>query len=101
MTREEEIRRAQLANQFLGDDLFKDAMKKLRDHAMEQFKSAKTFEEFQRARATHDVTEEFMNVFIGIIRDGEYAAKRMDADNKLKKPELKPGDKFVPSHAQF
>ncbi len=77
MTPEDQIRRAQRANAFLTDELFTEAMKKLRDNAMEQFKSAKTFEDFQKARATHDVTEDFMNVFIGLVRDGQFAAKKI------------------------
>lgn len=72
MTPEEQVRRAQRADQFLNDDLFSDALKKLRDEAMESFKTAKTNEDFLKARALYDVTEEFMNAFLGVVRDGEF-----------------------------
>lgn len=97
MTNEERVRRAQRADMLAQDDLFKDAIAKLRDDAMEKFKAAQTQDDFLKARAQYDVTESFLNVFIGLVRDGQMAQERIDRA----KPKVKPGDQFVPRHSQF
>jgi hypothetical protein len=95
MTPEEQVRRAQRADALLNDDLFKDAIKKLRDDAMDAFKSAKTTDDFLKARALYDTTETFANVFINVIRGGEFAARRIEDAKALKKPPKHIG----PTHA--
>lgn len=101
MTPEEQVARAQRADMLLKDDLFKEAIDKLHKGAIESFKGAKTNEEFYKARALYEVTENFMNAFVSVIRDGQMAQHRLLEIEKLKKPPVKPRDKFVPRHAQF
>ena len=100
MTPEEQVRRAQRADLLLNDDLFKEAIKKLRDEALDQFKTAQDQDGFLKARALYDTTETFANVFINIIRGGEFAVRRIE-DAKRRKPAVKAADKFVPRHARF
>ena len=76
MTPEEQVRRAQRAELLLNDDLFKEAIKKLRDEALDQFKTAQDNTEFLKARALYDTTETFANVFINIIRGGNLRCAR-------------------------
>ena len=95
MTPEEQVRRAQRAELLLNDDLFKEAIKKLRDEALDQFKTAQDNTEFLKARALYDTTETFANVFINIIRGGEFAVRKI-ADAEARK---KPPKHIGPTHA--
>jgi hypothetical protein len=100
MTPEEQLRRAQRAELLAQDDLFKDAIAKLHADALEKFKAAKTNDDFLRARVQYDLTENFLNVFIGIVRDGQVAKMKIEAAKQAKeKPTLKKADRFTPRHA--
>ena len=87
---EVDIRRAQRAEMILNDDLFKEAVQKLRDGSLEDFKSAKPgdTEALLNARMSYDAIERFINIFAGIIRNGKYTKLRMDeAKPKLHHPD--------------
>lgn len=90
MTDEEKVRRAQQAEHILSNDLFKDAIRAVRDLCINDFKAAKPgdIESLRVARCTFETAERFVNILTGHIRDGQFAKIKIDAAKKLRtKPE--------------
>ena len=100
MSREEDVRRGQQAQTILDNEIFKEAMTALRDDAIAAFKDAvpNDTDALMSARLRLDVTERFLNKFTGLVRNGQYAARKIEDAEKAK---LKPSDVFVPRHSQF
>src|SRR3990167_3009795 len=98
MTPEDELRRAQRADGILNDDLFKEAIKALRDDAMDKFKSASPGDlpSLADARMRYDVTESFVNTFMKFMRDGQFAKVKIDDAEKKKRPPVEP---YMPRHS--
>ncbi len=80
MSPEDELARAQAAKRILDDDLFKDAVKAMRDRAMESFKAAKPddADALNQARTLYQVTEDFVNWFATTMAGGQIAQRRID-----------------------
>lgn len=90
---EETIRRAKRAEQILDDDLVKEALAKMKELAVEQFKNAPIGDDeaLRVARASFDVTDRFEGIFRSILRDGKFELDK-------RKPQLKPSDVFNGRH---
>lgn len=71
----DEINRAQRAQMILNDDLFKEAVQALRDKAVADFRNASPSDPgaLLHARVIYEVTESFINVFHGYVREGQMA----------------------------
>ena len=102
MTPEEQVRRAQRADLLLNDDLFKEAIAKIKQGAFDQFKEANAADirTMQVAHMLFTVAQLFEGYFDKTIRDGEFAVRKIE-DAKRKRPQVKAADKFVPRHAKF
>jgi hypothetical protein len=83
---EEELARAQNAKRILDDDLFKEAVKAMRDQAMDAFKTAKPSDAdaLSQARTLYQVTEDFVNWFATKMAGGQIAQRRIDDAAKAK-----------------
>lgn len=83
---EEELARSQAAKRILDDNLFKDAVKAMRDEAMASFKAAKPgdTDALTQARTLYQVTEDFVNWFATTMAGGIIAQRRIDDAAKLK-----------------
>lgn len=81
MTDEERLQRAQNAENILNNDLFKDAIRVVRDQCVEAFKNTEPgdIEGLRTARVAFEVAEKFVNVLAGYMRDGQIAKIRIDA----------------------
>lgn len=84
MTDEEKIRKAQHAERLLSDDLLKEAISKLRESAIEKFRSASATDvnALQAARSYQDAADQFEQNLKTIITDGKIAKRNAE----LKKP---------------
>jgi hypothetical protein len=86
---DETIRRGQRAEQILDDDLVKEALGKMKELAIEQFRAAAIGDDeaLRAARAGFDAAERFEGIFKGMLRDGKYELDK-------RKPPLKPDDQY-------
>jgi hypothetical protein len=101
VTDDDKIRRGQRAEQILNDDVFKDAVKVIRDNAVKSFREcdAKDDAALRHARLVYDITEALVVALADTMRDGknEQTIKALQP----KKPPLSKADQFEPRHAVF
>jgi len=93
---ETDVRRAQRAQEILNDEIFRDAIARLRDCALDAFRTASPNDlaALQTARLMYDATEHVIAELANIMRDGQMAARKL-ADVK------KPAASYRPGHARF
>ena len=86
MSPEEELARSKVAKRILDDELFKEGVLAMRNHAIEAFKNAKPgdTEALNQARTLYQVTEDFVNWFATTLAGGQIAQRRIDDEEKRK-----------------
>jgi hypothetical protein len=86
MTDEEKVKRAQHAERLLNDDVLKDAIRQVRDKCIEDFKAAKPgdIETLRTARLSFETADRFVNALFMVVRDGQFAKIKIDAEKKSK-----------------
>jgi hypothetical protein len=73
VTDDDKIRRGQRAEQILNDEVFKDAVKVIRDNAVKSFRECDPKDDaaLRHARLVYDITEALVVAMADTMRDGK------------------------------
>jgi hypothetical protein len=101
VTDDDKIRRGQRAEQILNDEVFKDAVKVIRDNAVKSFRECDPKDDaaLRHARLVYDITDAFFQALTSVMQDGKNEA--LIKALQPKKPPLSKADQFEPRHSVF